>query len=156
MTLWHKLFTDQLNIVVIRKTKLESGKQAHIILFSTDLKLSYEKIIDYYCLRFQIEFNFRDAKQFWGLEDFMNVKQKRIHNFTNLSMLMVNVAQKLIAARRTKQAKFGVTDLKAEFRGRKYVEELLKMLPETPNELLIEEFFAKIGLLGGVNAPTIV
>ena len=27
----------------------------------------------YYSLRFQIEFNFRDAKQFWGFEDFMNV-----------------------------------------------------------------------------------
>ena len=24
-------------------------------------------------IRFQIEFNFRDAKQFWGLEDFMNL-----------------------------------------------------------------------------------
>ena len=32
-----------------------------------------ETLIDYYALRFQIEFNFRDAKQFWGLEDFMNV-----------------------------------------------------------------------------------
>lgn len=89
MTLWHKLFTDQLNIVVIRKTKLEVWEASTYHTFLTDLKLSYEKIIDYYCLRFQIEFNFRDAKQFWGLEDFMNVKQKRIHNFTNLSMLMV-------------------------------------------------------------------
>jgi putative transposase len=35
---------------------------------SSDLKLSSEKIIDYYKLRFQIEFNFRDAKQFWGLK----------------------------------------------------------------------------------------
>jgi putative transposase len=29
--------------------------------------------VDYYSLRFQIEFNFRDAKQYWGLEDFMNM-----------------------------------------------------------------------------------
>ena len=30
----------------------------------------YQTIIDSYSARFQIEFNFRDAKQFWGLEDF--------------------------------------------------------------------------------------
>jgi len=28
-----------------------------------DLELAYDKLIDYYQLRFQIEFNFRDAKQ---------------------------------------------------------------------------------------------
>ena len=49
----------------------------------SDLKLSYEKIIDYYKLRFQIEFNFRDAKQFWGLEDFMNRSQTAVTNAVN-------------------------------------------------------------------------
>jgi len=31
-------------------------------------------------IRFQIEFNFRDAKQYWGLEDFMNVRQQTVTN----------------------------------------------------------------------------
>lgn len=44
----------------------------HAILFSSDVELGWEKLIDYYSLRFQIEFNFRDAKQHFGLEDFMN------------------------------------------------------------------------------------
>jgi putative transposase len=35
-----------------------------------DLEENYEKIIEYYSLRFQIEFNFRDSKQFFGLECF--------------------------------------------------------------------------------------
>jgi len=51
---------------------------------NTDLELSYQKIVHFYSLRFQIEFNFRDAKQFFGLQDFINVKEKRIHNFINL------------------------------------------------------------------------
>ena len=42
-------------------------------------------IIDYYTLRFQIEFNFRDAKQDWGLEDFMNVKETPVTNAANLT-----------------------------------------------------------------------
>ena len=42
--------------------------------------------------RLQIEFNFRDAKQFWGLDDFINVKQMPIENAANLSMFRVNVS----------------------------------------------------------------
>ncbi|MEK8020894.1 MAG: transposase [Candidatus Parabeggiatoa sp.] len=72
MQLRHKKFADQLNVVIICKENVKTGKTASIILFSTDLDLGWEDLIDYYRLRFQIEFNFRDAKQYWGLEDFMS------------------------------------------------------------------------------------
>jgi len=52
------------------------------------LTLPYDQLIDYYRLRFQIEFNFRDAKQFWGLEDFMNVTQTAVTNAANLALFM--------------------------------------------------------------------
>lgn len=61
MPLWHKLFPDQLNVVIIHKTNLTTGATAHVVLFSSDLALAYDKLIDYYRLRFQLEFNFRDA-----------------------------------------------------------------------------------------------
>ena len=66
MHLWHKKFADLLNIVVIVKTNLKTQAVAHVVLFSSDLELPYGQLIDYYRLRFQIEFNFRDAKQYWG------------------------------------------------------------------------------------------
>ncbi len=44
----------------------------------------------------QIEFNFRDAKQFWGLEDFMNVKERPIANAVGLSLFMVNLSHYLL------------------------------------------------------------
>ena len=69
-----KDYPDLLNVVVIVKTHLKSGKRVHVVLFSTDIDLTAEQIVDYYALRFQIEFNFCDAKQHWGLEDFMNVR----------------------------------------------------------------------------------
>lgn len=152
MQMWHKLFPDKLNIVIVRKINLENGKWAHVVLFSSDLTLAADKMVDYYRLRFQIEFNFRDAKQFWGLEDFMNIKQQPVQNFANLSMFMVTVSQQLMQRRRDHIPDFSINDLKAEFRGRKYVSELLKLLPEMPNELLIDDFFAKIGSLGRVNS----
>ena len=58
-------------------------------------------MIDYYRLRFQLEFNFRDAKQYWGLEDFMSVKERPVYNSANLAMFMVNVSQALIRPMRT-------------------------------------------------------
>jgi len=39
------------------------AEQQKALLFSDDLNLSYDLLMTYYSLRFQIEFNFRDAKQ---------------------------------------------------------------------------------------------
>ena len=71
-------------------------QSAHVILFTSDLELSYQKVIDYYSLRFQIEFNFREAKQFWGLEDFMNTTETAVTNAVNLSFFMVNLSSRLL------------------------------------------------------------
>ncbi len=57
-------------------------------------------MIDYFSLRFQIEFNFRDAKQYRGLQGFMNVNKIPVNNAVNLSMFMVNVRAKLIDTHR--------------------------------------------------------
>lgn len=62
MKLLSKSMNGRLNMVIVHKTI--DKKLAHAVFFSNDLTLSFQKIIDYYSLRFQIEFNFRDAKQF--------------------------------------------------------------------------------------------
>lgn len=69
----HKRFVQPWNVVIIRKTHLKTGTTAPVIWFSTDWEWAWDKLIDYYRLRVQMEFNCRDAKQYWGLEDFMNV-----------------------------------------------------------------------------------
>jgi IS4 transposase len=57
----HTEFAQPLNVVIIVKTKLKTGAWAHVVLFSSDLNQDYSSIIDIYSMRFQIEFNFRDA-----------------------------------------------------------------------------------------------
>jgi hypothetical protein len=151
MTMWHKLFPEQLNVVIILKINLKTQAQAHVVLFSSDLTLAYDKLIDYYRLRFQIEFNFRDAKQFWGLEDFMNVNQLPVYNAANLAMFMVNVSQVLIGHFRPTWPTFSVNDLKAHFRGHKYVRETLKLLPQWPEPIFIEQIYANIAQIGSIN-----
>jgi putative transposase len=152
MTLWHKRFPDPLNVVIISKINLKTQACAHVVLFSSDLELAYDKLIDYYRLRFQIEFNFRDAKQFWGLEDFMNVNQIPVYNAANLAMFMVNLAQVLLGHFRPTCPTFSVNDLKAYFRGHKYVTETLKLLPQKPEPIFIDQIFANIAQIGSINA----
>jgi len=151
LVIWHKRFADPLNVVIIVKTNLKTQAQAHVVLFSSDLSLAYDKLIDYYCLRFQLEFNFRDAKQFWGLEDFMNIKQHPVYNAANLAMFMVNLSQLLVRHFRPACPAFSVNDLKAYFRGRKYVTETLKLLPQEPEPIFIEQIYANIAQLGRIN-----
>ena len=57
LTLWHKKFAEMLNVVVIVKTNVQTHKMAHVVLFSSDVTLGYAQLIDYYRLRFQLEFN---------------------------------------------------------------------------------------------------
>jgi len=149
--LLNKEFAFPLQIVVILKTDLNTQAQAHVILFSTDLELSYEKIIDYYSLRFQIEFNFRDAKQYWGLDDFMNVKEVAVTNAANLSFFMVNFSSILLQRFREINPEFSVLDLKSHYRGCKYVSETIKLLPKKPDGILLVEIFEQIARLGMVH-----
>ena len=151
LTVWHKLFPDQLNVVIIRKLNLKTQRWAQVVLFSSDLQLAYAQLIDYYRLRFQIEFNFRDAKQFWGLEDFMNVNQTPVYNAANLAMFIVNLSHILLGHFRPTYPTFSVNDLKAYFRGRKYVAETLKLLPQRPEPIFIDQIYSHITQLGSIN-----
>jgi putative transposase len=151
----HREFAQTLNVVIITRTHLTTGACANVNLFSSDLALSAEKIIDCYSLRFQIEFNFRDAKQYWGLEDFMNIKQLPVTNAINLSLFMVNLSQVLLRLFRQTHPDSGVLDLKAYFRAAKYFEETINMLPEKPDRLLLQQIFGQLSTLGCIHAANV-
>jgi len=102
-------------------------------------------------LRFQLEFNFRDAKQYWGLEDCMTVKQTPVYNRANLAMFMVHVSHAVIRPMRTQWPECSVNDLKAWFRSRKYVVETLKLLPDMPDPIFIAQAIDQMAQLGRVN-----
>lgn len=154
MTVWHQLFPDKLNVVAIVKVNLLTQQQAHVLLVRRELTLTWSKLMAAYRLRFQIEFNFRDAKQHWGLEDFMNVKERPVYNAANLAMFMVNFSFILRQHLQDQHpSEFSVLDLKARFRGRRYAQEVLKFLPVSLDSLLIEHCFAKVGLLGAIHSP---
>ena len=69
----------------------ESG--GHKIYFSTNLDMSDKDIIEYYRKRFQIEFCFRDSKQFTGLKD-CQARDLRKPDFAfNVSLASINISK---------------------------------------------------------------
>jgi hypothetical protein len=148
---YNKEFAFALNVVIILKTNLRTQAQAHVILFSTDLEQDYENIIKFYSLRFQIEFNFRDAKQYWGLEDFMNIKENAVTNAANLSLFMVNFSYALLQPFRALHPEYSILDLKSHYRGSRYASETIKMLPQKPDAILLAHIFQQITRLGAIH-----
>lgn len=148
----HKEFAQPLNVVIMLKTNGKTGEQAHIILFSTDLSLDAKQLVELYSSRFQIEFNFRDAKQFWGWEDFMNVSQTAVTNMVNLGFFMVNFSQKTLEHfRQSGGDDFSILDLKALYRGVRYVDELIKLLPQKPEAILISQILNRVANIGAIH-----
>jgi len=63
----------------------------YAVLFSTDTELDARSIYNYYQARFQIEFLFRDAKQFTGLCDCQSRSKVALHNHFNVSFSALNL-----------------------------------------------------------------
>lgn len=118
---------------------------------ATTMRQLNQIILAMLAMSFQIEFNFRDAKQFWGLEDFMNLSQTAVTNAANLAFFMVNLSHDLLADFRQHNPDSGIIDLKAYYRGFRYVHEMLKMLPEIPEPILLTQIFAKLTSLGRIH-----
>jgi hypothetical protein len=148
----HKSFARKLNVVILEKTHLASGRVGHVLLFTSDLFLSAATLLDYYSLRFQIEFTFRDAKQYFGLEDFMGVTQAAVTNGMGLSLFLVNLSAYLLAALRLQSPGAGIADLKSWYRGRFYAFWVLKRLPQKPEAIICNRLVEQICRLGCIHS----
>ena len=82
-------FHRDLRIVYLIKTTHNTWQTA--LLFSTDTELSAVELYQYYQARFQIEFLFRDAKQFTGLCDCQARSEPALHFHFNAAMTALNL-----------------------------------------------------------------
>lgn len=87
--LWSPQFECWLRVALVHNTKTKQ----YILLASTDTSMCAKLLLTYYQLRFQIEFLFRDAKQFTGLAHCQARSEQKLDFHFNLSLAAVNVAQ---------------------------------------------------------------
>ena len=153
----HKSFGLPLNVVIVLKFDKNGQLRSHksrAILFSTDLEATHKTIIDSYQVRFQIEFNFRDARQFFGLSNFKNVKKQQVQNVIGYAFFMVALSNILIFEIKQTEPNCPVStqDLKAFFRAEKYVKELLNRPDFKLSILLNRKNMQEIPLIGAIHA----
>jgi hypothetical protein len=89
---WHKTLQRRLRIVVLLNRKAPA-KPRFIVLGSTDPELNGHKLLDLYTARFQIEFLFRDSKQFTGLLDCQARVASALDFHFNASLATLNLVR---------------------------------------------------------------
>lgn len=89
---WHVSFNRKIRLAYLLDRRKPS-KPSYIVLFSTNLDQSADEIYRLYKLRFQIEFIFRDAKQFTGLQDCQARDVKKLDFHFNASLAALNLAK---------------------------------------------------------------
>ena len=87
----------------------------------------------------------------------MNVEQIPVTNAANLSLLMVNLSHLFLDRYRIDDLAFSVLDLKAHYRGYRYVAETIKMLSQKPAGNLLAAIFLQVSCLGRIQTaqPTV-
>ncbi len=88
---WSISFKRQIRLVYILNNSASS--QSYAVLFCTNLKLDAYSIYLYYKSRFQIEFIFRDSKQFTGLADCQARDLTKLDFHFNSSLTVLNLAK---------------------------------------------------------------
>jgi hypothetical protein len=89
---WHVSLKRPLRIVVLVNRKAVT-KPRLVVLASTDVALEGHKLVAYYIARFQIEFLFRDSKQFTGLAECQS-RAERVRDFHfNAALATLNLAR---------------------------------------------------------------
>ncbi len=112
--------------VVVVVNRKEKKKPRRTVLFSTDTELSATTIYRYYKARFQIEFIFRDAKQFAGFSDCQARDQEALHFHFNASVAAVNMAR--MTARHEQPAEEQFVFSMASIKQRAFNEHLLNLI----------------------------
>ena len=84
------------------------------MLFSTDLEIDPRFLYRCYSARFQIEFVFRDARQFTGLADGQARSPEAIETHVNASLMALNLAKATLQETQTETEplSFSITSLK--------------------------------------------
>ncbi|PPL01013.1 transposase [Parapedobacter indicus] len=115
----------------VRVVRVPFGK-THKLCFSTDTEMDAVTIVRYYRLRFQIEFIYRDAKQFTGLENCQARSENKLDFHFNLALTATNVAKAAhwLSIPKEKRASFSMADIKTM----------------NHNALLMDRFFSTFGV----------
>lgn len=134
--------------------KFEVKKQKHILFFSTDLELDGLEIRKIYKSRFQIEFLYRDAKQFTGLNDCQARSKNKLHFHFNASLTAVNLAkfEHWVSIPKEKRGAFSMSNVKTLCHNALLLERFFDVFAVNPKRLKNINHFKELLYFGTIAA----
>lgn len=119
-------------LVVVHTLDDDGSIKTAKLFISTDTNLPGEDLLLYYHLRYQIEFLYRDSKQFLGLEHCQSRKEKRLNFHFNITLTVLSIAKVIhwISQPSENRKPFSIQDIKTQYF----------------NEHLLDKFFDGYGL----------
>lgn len=94
--------------------KEQDGRRSYVVLFSTDVTIDPLHLYRCYTARFQIEFIFRDARQFLGFSDCQARSAEALDSHVNASLMALNLAKATLQSTHTdaEPLSFSIASLK--------------------------------------------
>jgi len=140
----------RLALVVFYKNGKETARKMY---FSTDLNLTASEVFTYYRSRFQIEFIYRDAKQYAGLCHCQGRSGEKLDFHWNAALTTVNLAK--IQHRRDEnlnKEKFSMANSKTLYNNILLLERFIDVFGINPNSTLNQKKIKELLVFGKIAA----
>ncbi len=126
-------------------------KVRYAVLFSTDTTLDAWELVRLYRLRFQVEFIFRDGKQYTGLSDCQARSQARLAFHFNASLAALNVAR-LAERSGSSPVVFSMASVKRRGYNRLFLKRIIRYLDLEAEVVLMHPAYERLCNYGAIAA----
>lgn len=121
--------------IVIINTLKEGKVHKAFVYFSTDKDMCGLQVYQYYRIRYQIEFLFRDSKGYLGLEDSQSRQGKALDFHFNLSLSTLNIVKAMhwLSVPKEQRGAFSMADIKTQYVNELILDKLITIYGKDPS-----------------------
>ena len=132
----------------------KNGKQSIKLYFSTDLEMDPLDVLDIYHSRYQIEFLYRDGKQFTGLCDCQARSKNKLDFHFNMSLTSINIAkiEDWLSIPKETRDQFSMSDIKTMNHNRLLLDRFIDVFGINPYTAKNEKAFKELLYFGTIAA----
>lgn len=140
---------------VVIKQVLKAGEITKVLVyFSTHIQYTGAQVLQFYRLRYQIEYLYRDAKQFTGLTHCQSRQKEALTFHFNLSLTMLNVAKATHSLSRSlpERPPFSMADVKCLYFNEMMLDSIISIYGKDPLMEKNNPYIAQLYKLGTIAA----
>jgi Transposase DDE domain len=141
-------------IVIVHYLKEDGTVRNVSIYYCSDKKMAGLKVYQYYRLRYQIEFLFRDAKGHLGLEHSQSRQEKAIDFHCNMALTTLNTAKAMhwFDKPKAERPPFSMADIKTQYVNEQLLDRLIIIYGKDPSVEINNPEIKKLYQLGRIAA----